>query len=307
MSSLIVPIIKISEVEKHPNADTLSIVRFEGYGWQSLIKTDQYQVGDLAIFVPPDSILPQWIIDLEKIDYLKGSAGKVGSIKLRGIISHGLLLPIQILDNDVIVNGDQIRWNKAKVKYNARIGSNVANNLNILKWEAPEPEYLTRGQYKEKKSRKKNFSFPEYTKIEKVEFFENVLEEGEEVWVSEKIHGTNFRAGWALKANLSLLDRIKKLFGKYDPYYFTCGSHHVEMGLEKPRKSWYNKVIDWNLYQKVANNLKKFIPKGYIVYGEIYGPKIQDLTYGVKEVDFVVFDVMKDGKYLDLMRCYRFS
>lgn len=286
MSSLIVPIVKISEINKHPNADTLSVVKFEGYGWQSIIKTGQYEVGDLVIFVPPDAILPQSIIDLEKIDYLKGSAGKVGSIKLRGVVSHGLLLPISIFP-------------QLGIRYLPLPGENVAEHLNITKWEAPEPEYLTRGQYKEKTAKKKNPLFPEYTKIEKIEFFEGIFKEGEPVWISEKIHGTNFRCGWVLKEKISWLDKIKQYFGKFDPYEFVCGSHHVQMSVEKPHKSWYDQVVEFNHYQKLALKLKNKIPKGYIIYGEIFGKGIQDLTYGMKTTDFVVFDVMHDGKYLD--------
>ena len=38
-----------------------------------------------------------------------------------------------------------------------------------------------------------------------------------------------------------------------------------------------------------------------ILYGEIYGPGIQDLDYGLKEgeIDLVVFDVKYKGKYVD--------
>jgi hypothetical protein len=35
------------------------------------------------------------------------------------------------------------------------------------------------------------------------------------------------------------------------------------------------------------------------LYGEIYGPKIQELTYGVNELSVVFFDLTFEGKYVD--------
>ena len=46
-------------------------------------------------------------------------------------------------------------------------------------------------------------------------------------------------------------------------------------------------------------DMKNLIPEDYIVYGEIYGKGIQDLTYGLDGIDLVIFDVKYKDKYLD--------
>jgi RNA ligase (TIGR02306 family) len=39
-----------------------------------------------------------------------------------------------------------------------------------------------------------------------------------------------------------------------------------------------------------------------IIYGELYGPGIQKLTYGVDKLSFRAFDIMINGKYIDYSR-----
>jgi RNA ligase (TIGR02306 family) len=289
MSSLIVPVVRISSLEKHPNADTLEIAKFEGFGWQSITKIGQYTVGDVVIFVPPDCILPDWIIDAEQIGYLKDHNGRTRTVRLRKELSEGIVLPLDLLY-------------RAGGGHFTAVGTNVAENLGITKYEPPAPKYQQTGP-KAKKDRPYNSkAFPKYTDIENIKNYWSIVETllGVLVQITEKIHGTNFRAGWVLKERLTLMDRIKKLFGKFDPWVFTCGSRNVEMGIDKDHSTYYEGLGE-NIYQKFGRKMKNIIPKGYIVYGEIYGQGIQDLTYGIDGLDFVIFDVMDSPtqKYMD--------
>ena len=69
MSSLIVEVCRVSDIVKHPNADRLSIVTVKG--WNCIVGLDQYKKGDMVVFVPPDCILPESVIEKYKLDYLK--------------------------------------------------------------------------------------------------------------------------------------------------------------------------------------------------------------------------------------------
>ena len=51
-----VNVVKIEEILPHPNADTLGIVYIGGY--QCVVKKDAYKVGDLALYIQPDTIVP---------------------------------------------------------------------------------------------------------------------------------------------------------------------------------------------------------------------------------------------------------
>jgi len=50
-------VVRIDEILKHPNADTLGLVKIEGY--QVVVKLSDWKVGDLGVFLPPDSVVPQ--------------------------------------------------------------------------------------------------------------------------------------------------------------------------------------------------------------------------------------------------------
>ncbi len=297
MSSLIVPVVRIESLTKVANADTLLVARFKNFGWQSIVKIGQYEVGMMVIFVPPDSILPEWIIEAEKIAYLRNEHGRTRTVKLRGELSEGIVLPIQLLIS--------------KTNEVPTLGTNVAEQLGITKWEPPPASYQSGP--KPKRDRPYNSrDFPKYVDIENIKNFESVVH-----WligtmikcrITEKIHGTNFRAGWILKTRLSLWDKILKLFGKFDPWVFTCGSRNVEMGLESEKPTFYG-GLGKNIYQQVARQIKDKIPRGYIVYGEIYGEGIQDLTYGIKGIDWALFDIMESEtkRYLDYYEARKLS
>lgn len=112
------------------------------------------------------------------------------------------------------------------------------------------------------------------------------------------VHNSNFRCGLLKRENNGLLNWLKtKLFGEYE---FVYGSHNVQL-----REGGYGGVKEGfyedNVYYKIVRKykLKEKLEKDTIIYGEIYGEGIQDLTYGLKDIDFKVFDVKRDGKYLD--------
>jgi len=52
-----VKVVRIPEIKKHPNADTLGLVEIGGY--QVVVKLGEYQPGDLAVYIPPDSVVPE--------------------------------------------------------------------------------------------------------------------------------------------------------------------------------------------------------------------------------------------------------
>jgi RNA ligase (TIGR02306 family) len=82
---------RIEEVTKHPNADKLDLVRVLNY-W-CIVGRDQYKVGDLIVFVSPDSVLPDdraWAAPLLKYT----SRGRVRAVRLRGEWSMGLVLSL---------------------------------------------------------------------------------------------------------------------------------------------------------------------------------------------------------------------
>lgn len=269
MSSLIVEVCKIDNISKHPNADKLDIATIKG--WNCIVGRNEYKPGDLVVFVPPDSVLPESLIEERKLDYLKNGE-RVRAVKLRGVVSQGLILSLP----------DGSRWLE---------GQDVGSKLGISKWEPPVKQI--QGSQKTGR-RRSNPHFYKYTDIENIRNYNNVFVLGEDVIMTEKIHGSNFRAGNLRKASKNWWQKLLvRIFGEYE---FVYGSHNVQLDAFKARKCFYKD----NPYGKICQryNLAEIIPPDTTIYGEIYGKGIQDLTYGLEDIELAVFDVMRGGVYL---------
>ena len=271
MSSLIVEVCKIEGIINHPNADRLDLATVKG--WGCIVGRDQYKPGDIVVFIPPDSVLPDSLIEKYNLEYLK-NGGRVGTVKLRGCLSQGLILDPP--------NG-------------SRIGQDVAALMGIVKWEPPVSSYQMEGQQKRKSTKKRpNIYFDKYTDIENIKNYNSIFKAGDEIVITEKIHGTNFRAGTLPRSDKGLINKIKSwLFGTYE---FVYGSHNVQLTSFTRHGHFYTEDV----YGKIAKwyNLANIIPNDFTIYGEIYGKGVQDLTYGKDDIDVVFFDAKYKGKYL---------
>lgn len=122
---------KIDAVLEHSNADRLNIYVVDG--WKVIDGKGRYQVGDAVIYCEIDSFLPI----KEEFEFLRKSSFKrmgalegfrLKTIRLRGELSQGLLLPISVLPEDFV-------W-----EY---YGVEVTELLGIVKYERPIPASLS--------------------------------------------------------------------------------------------------------------------------------------------------------------------
>jgi RNA ligase (TIGR02306 family) len=111
----------ILAVEKHPNADALDIVRVKGF--RAIVKRDQWKVGDLIIFIEPDTVLP----DAPWAAFYKSKSSRVKAIKLRNVWSEGIV------------------ESTANIGYTGPMtpGLDVAEVIGVRKYEPPIPQDLS--------------------------------------------------------------------------------------------------------------------------------------------------------------------
>lgn len=165
---------RILEVNKHPNADKLDLIKV--MGWQLVSKRNEFKVGDLCVFVEIDSILPT---TNPNFAFLEKSKGRIKTVKLRGELSQGIAFPISILTNTILPESLE--------------GADVTESLGITKYEPPEPSHKGQNFGSLGKSRGNFPSFIRKTDEIRLQSCLGVLEEidGKECYVTMKLDGSS--------------------------------------------------------------------------------------------------------------------
>jgi RNA ligase (TIGR02306 family) len=118
------PITYIKPIE---GADAIECAIVDG-GWPVVVKKGEYKVGDIAIYLEIDSWVPHELAPFlskgqEPREYNGVKGERLRTVKLRGQVSQGLLLPIELTF-----------WRD--------IGTDLTESLGIQKWEPPIPAQL---------------------------------------------------------------------------------------------------------------------------------------------------------------------
>ena len=294
MSECITKVEKIKSIEPHPNADRLELAKVRG--WLCVVPKGVYSVGDLCVYIPIDSVLPQALEEeLFSNAKVKLNKGRIKTIRLRGAISQGLIANPETIFEFLGNRGKHIKLVE---------GLDITEALGIKKYEPALPKFQ---QFRGMRATKKqvNPHFGKYTDLQNIKNYDELFKPEDDVVVTEKIHGTNFRAGWVPFYADTFWKKIKKLLFLTPKWEFVYGSHNVQLQ-GKHQQVYY----DTNVYYKTVKqyDLQKVIPKGYVIYGEIYGDGIQKgYSYGLRqETKLVVFDIKsfhekedsQNGKYI---------
>lgn len=87
-------------------------------GWKVIVKKDEFQAGDRCVFFEIDSILPD---GPEWAEFMRPRKFRVRTLKMRGVLSQGLALPLSILPDQT----------------GLEIGTEVTEQLGVTKYEPP--------------------------------------------------------------------------------------------------------------------------------------------------------------------------
>jgi RNA ligase (TIGR02306 family) len=252
MSSLIVPVATIEALTPHTNADALELAQV--LGWQVVVRKGEYTTGQKVVYFPIDTLLP---LDVsERFGVTKYLARqRIRCARLRGEPSFGLVV---VPDQD---------W---------AVGTNVAEHYGAQKYEPPMR--ATAGD-----AEQEHPLFVVYTDVENMRNFPTMFAPGEDVLVSEKIHGTNARVG-SIEGHL--LAGSMRLRRKRPP------DDHLATSIY-----WFPLTLPpvCTLIETLGRAHRQVI-----LFGEVYGRKIQSFQYGLANtIDFRAFDLLLDGRYVD--------
>jgi hypothetical protein len=273
--------------------ETMNNVSAQVLGWQCMVKPNEFQVGDLVIYVEPGAIMPpkpeyeflaKYNFRVKTQQYFQGS-----------YISQGLILPLpadsyilgQYEEGEDVTKLLEITkyYTKAELSEFEEEERQIRNTQNKLK------KFMMRYSWFRRLflSRKQKFGFPYWvskTEESKIQNIPQVLEQfkDKEVYITEKIdyQSVTFTGKMVPRFNSSL----GKLFPK--KYQFVVCSRNLTTN---DKNSLY-----WKIAQKY--NIEQILKENptLTIQGEQGDTKVQGNKYGIKEPTMWVFNIIDHEK-----------
>ena len=225
-------IARINEIKEIPGADNIE----QGVigGWNCIIKKGEYKVDDLVVVATTDAVIPVDLSDkLGVTNYLR-KGNRVRTVKLRGVYSECLIIPITYIQGNKRVEG-----------------TDCMELLEIFKYEPPVKQ-IQLGSGKKIKYRD-NPNFHVYYKFPNLKNVKGMFTEEDVVEITRKIHGTNARYGIIKKNKLSLWDKVKKFFGLAEELAFE-DEETFEKKVQTIRESYFTNKTSSTIVESVVTD-----------------------------------------------------
>ena len=264
---------RIAEIKPIENADAIEHVRVDG--WWVVGKKGEFQVDDLAVYIEIDAWCPHELAPFlskgkEPREYNGVKGERLKTVKLRGAVSQGLLLPIPAELNDPTQFTE---------------GSDVTELLGVQKWEPPIPAQL-RGKIAG--------NFPSWlrkTDEDRIQnCFKDVSPRLNESWViEEKVDGSSMTVGYRK------CDFILDKDGQPIPEEFVVCSRNLSLKLEDEGNTFVRIAKE----SSIQDAMKSY-GRNLGISGELIGEGIQGNKYDIKGHRWLVFNVfdVDTGKYV---------
>ena len=277
----VVPVVR----RPHGNADSLEIV--DVFGYAVVVRRDDWVGKDLAIYIPPDSIVDTRRPEFHFLipDARADGTYRVKAKKLRGIVSFGMLV---------------------RAPADAVLGEDYALRLGITHYEPPlANERVDSDKYfmgAESASAPDVYS-PKYD-LEAFRRYHSLLTVGEMVTIVEKLDGSNSRflckdgemhcgsrTGWKREFPRTPTRNELLIAG--------CPEDKVDEMVARAESRAKKPCLWWEVLRKTPA-LEKYCRdnEGHVVYGEVFG-SVNCIKYGFPDGNrFAAFDVLVGTTWL---------
>lgn len=250
---------KISDIRPIYGADMIEIATVDN--WNVVVKKDEFKINDKVVYFEIDSFLPicEEFEFLRKSSYKKLADDSEGfrTIKLRGQVSQGLVMPLSILNKENILFFG-----------NLEIGDDVSDIIGVVKYDPPLPAELAGVAIG---------NFPSFIQKTDEERIQNLTEYYDgykkfKFFASEKVDGTS-----------STFFLNNKEFG-------IC-SRNLQLFFN-PDNTFGRIVIENKLEEKMRN-----FGRNLAIQGEIIGEGVQGNKYKLKGQKLLVYNIFDIDKY----------
>ena len=270
---------EISAIHPIPGADRIEVAQVDG--WECVVQKGEFQVGQHIVYVEVDSIVPE----VPEFEFLRLRKFRVRTIKLRGQVSQGLVLPLSILPDGAPCDlGDDVTEVLHITKYDPEAQQEAMLTKQPKQPTNPIVKYLMRFRWFRKlfAKPKRKGGFPDWivktdeTRIQNLPvLFETERDKGTKFSVTEKMDG---------QSATYFLHRLSKR-----KFEFGVCSRNIRLG--EPDNSSY-----WTVAKKydIENVLKSIIGmhQTVVLQGEICGNQIQGNKYHIGGYELFAFNLI---------------
>lgn len=247
---------RIAEVKLIEGADKICAYRVDG--WWVVDAIDKYKLDDLVVYAEPDSWVPHTIAPFltkpgqsPKV-YNEVEGQRLRTIKLRGQISQGLLLPMSIRGSDGLVVGALFTE-----------GDDVTEFLGVQKWEPPQ----------EFRAANTKGNFPYFIPKTDCERVQNLSHQVQQ-WVEDEV----------------VFQKSEKLDGSSMTVFYKdgevgCCSRNLELKDDGTSTFWETAKSE-KLVEKLIS-----LGKNIALQGELLGGQIQGNSYKITGFKFFLYDI----------------
>jgi len=266
---------KVTEITPIPKADKIVLASIDG--WKCIVKANEFKVGDIGVFFEVDSLIKlndtfKFLADKAQLNHggivYNDPRIRIKTIRLRGVLSQGLLLPLSVFPN--------VDFGKYDLE------SDLTEDFNVLKYE---PKVLARLRGNAKGL------FPSFvfkTDQERVQNLPHVYNMSAE---------NNLDYEVTLKMNGASMTVFYQTVTGTNDNGVCSRNFQLELNQEN------NHYCDIQKRDHIIERLIEYhakTGKSYAVQGELVGVDIQKNYERFETLQFFVFDVfdIESGKYL---------
>lgn len=287
---VLVKVVIVDDVIQHTNADALELAIIGG--WQCCVKKGEFKKGDVGVYFEIDSMLP---LDTPEFAFLQGRNerthegkryARIKTMKLRGELSQGLLLPLNFIDWTQLpeTNGECLvefihnikTYHFHDLPHVCEQVDKLPSILRVIKYEPAMPACLA-GNAKG--------LFPSFLSKTDQERCQNLTRQiqdaqGEEFEVTYKLDGSSFTAF------------IYRDGGDEENVYTGVCSRNLELKVDETNEG--NTFVETFKKYELDKKLREYneLTGRYIaIQGEMVGPGIQQNFEGLESIQLFIFSV----------------
>lgn len=287
---------EIKEILPHPDPETISLGLVKVWDYTIVVNKNMWKVGDLAVYIEPDTTVA---VSRPEFTFLLSASKpkereRIKAKRLRGVWSEGLLTPAP----EGFKPGDNCWAHLELERYEPPVKGHPRGGIGV------DSDWGTGGTFE---AWPEGVPQPPKFGLENFKKFNRIFTDGEEVVITEKIHGSNSYYFWhdgrmycASHSGLRHKFKKKPIFEEIEI--------ELEDGTKQPRK----KLIEWQTTEEEDPNIwwqvlkqQPFIEEickanpDWILFGEVFGQVQGGFEYGAKssQLFFRAFNVWKKSEH----------